>query len=299
MRNINPTDLAEIIRKHKIWLVNQSAGEKADLRSADLSSADLSYADLSYADLSSADLSSADLSYANLSYADLRSANLSYANLRSANLSSANLRYANLSYANLRSADLSSADLSYANLRSANLSSADLRCANLSYADLRSADLSSANLRSANLRYADLRSADLRSADLRSADLKDTILADINWLAYIGILPNKSGTAYAYKVTKADGQGTQYSGIDYASAKTFKVDKCDPDVNVDCSYGINLANLAWALNSFTDKTYRLFMMKFNVKDAVCPVGSDGKFRVLECTKVGECDWTGNLKQSGG
>ena len=274
MRNINPTDLAEIIRKHEIWLVNQSAGEKADL-----SYADLRYADLRYANLSYANLRYADLSYADLRYADLRSANLRYADLRSANLRSANLSYANLSYA----------DLSYA----------DLSSANLSYADLSYADLSYADLRSANLSYADLSYADLSSADLHYANLSDTILADINWLAYIGIVPNKSGTAYAYKVTKADGQGLQYNGINYSSAKTFRVDKCDPDVNIDWSYGINLANLAWALNSFTNKTYRLFMMEFNVKDAVCPVGSDGKFRVLECTKVGECDWTGNLKQREG
>ena len=152
------------------------------------------------------------------------------------------------------------------------------------FANLRSADLSSANLSSADLSY----------ANLSSADLKDTLLANINWLAFIGIVPGKSGVAYAYKVTKANGQGIQYNGIDYASAKTFSVDKCDSDVNVECSYGINLANFAWAINAFTDKTYRLFMMKFNVKDAVCPVGSDGKFRVSKCSKVGECDWTGNL-----
>ena len=75
-------ELVEIIRRHKLWLSDESGGEFANLRSADLSSANLSSADLSYANLSSA-----DLSYANLSYADLR-----YANLSSADLSSANLK---------------------------------------------------------------------------------------------------------------------------------------------------------------------------------------------------------------
>jgi hypothetical protein len=106
MKTITPEELKEILVKHKMWLLNQDGGERANL-----SSADLSYADLRYANLSSADLSYADLRYANLSSADL-----SYANLSSADLSYANLSYADLSYA-----DLSSADLSYANLSSADL----------------------------------------------------------------------------------------------------------------------------------------------------------------------------------
>ena len=166
-------------------------------------------------------------------------------------------------------------------------------------ADLSSADLRSANLRSADLSYADLSSANLSYADLRSADLSfakltDTILADINWLAYIGIVPNKSRTAYAYKMTKVNGEGPFNGGINYTKAVNFSVPKCNTDVNEGCGEGINLATLAWCLNNFTDKTHRLFMMKFNVKDAVCPVGSDGKFRVLKCSRVGECDWTGKL-----
>ena len=168
-------------------------------------------------------------------------------------------------------------------------SRADLRGADLRDADLRGADLSDAYLRGANLR-----GANLRGANLRDADLRDTILDNINWLAYIGVVPNKSGVAYAYKVTKADGEGIHYPGINYTSAQSFEVEKVDPDVNKQCSYGINLATFSWCLDSFTDKSYRLFMFKFNVKDAVCPVGSDGKFRVKKCAKVGECNWQGNL-----
>ena len=219
MDKINTKELVEIIRKHKMWLVGEKGGERADLRSANLRSANLRSADLSSADLSSANLRSADLSYANLSYADLSYANLSY--------------------------------------------------------------------------------ADLSSANLRSADLRDTIFVSINWLAYSGIVPDEKGTAYAYKMTKSNGEGTFNGGIDYTSKTIFEVAKVDSDVNRDCGEGINLATFSWCLNNFTDKSYRLFMMRFNVKDAVCPVGSDGKFRVLKCTKIGECDWTGNLKQRKG
>ena len=197
--------------------------------------------------------------------------------------------------ADLSGAYLSGAYLRGADLRGANLSSAYLSGANLSGADLSSANLSSADLSGADLSGAYLSSADLSSANLSSANLSGTILENINWLAYIGIVPDKRGYAYAYKVTKADGQGIYNGGIDYTKSTEFGVKEVDPDVNIQCSYGINLATFAWCLNNFTDKTYRLFMFRFNVKDAVCPVGSDGKFRVRKCTKVGECSWDGNLQ----
>ena len=83
--------------------------------------------------------------------------------------------------------------------------------------------------------------------------------------------------------------------IDYASGTTFSA-PCDPDVHTRCSHGINLSTLQWCLNH-KEIDYRLFMMSFKVADAVCPVASDGKFRVPECTKVGECDWNGNLLEA--
>ena len=163
-----------------------------------------------------------------------------------------------------------------------------------SRADLSRAALSDANLSGDNLSGADLSGAYLRGADLSGAYLRDTILENINWLAYIGIVPNKSGVAYAYKITNAEGEGIYNGGINYAEAETFEVDAVDTDVTIQCSYGINLATFSWCLNQFTGKTQRLFMFEFNVRDAVCPIGSDGKFRVKKCTKVGECDWKGNL-----
>ena len=76
--------LAEILKKHKLWLEDNKKGERAALRGANLREADLSLADLSLADLSWA-----DLSLANLSGAALRGAALRGANLREADLSGA------------------------------------------------------------------------------------------------------------------------------------------------------------------------------------------------------------------
>ena len=116
MKKITKIQLAEILKKHKLWLVDDDNGERADL-----SRANLFGANLSGADLSGANLSGADLSWANLSGADLSEANLFGANLFGANLFGANLFRANLFRANLSGADLSEANLSEANLSEADL----------------------------------------------------------------------------------------------------------------------------------------------------------------------------------
>ena len=138
----------------------------------------------------------------------------------------------------------------------------------------------------------------MRGSDLSYSDLSDTILEGINWLAYIGITPNEKGFAYAYKITTKEGEGIYQGGINYTKGKVFSVDSVDKDVNEQCSYGINLATYRWCLEAKQTTSQRLFMFKFNVSDCVCPVASDGKFRVRKCTKVGECDWKGvPMKQS--
>ena len=84
MKTYTKEELAEILRKHKLWLANGVGGERADLRNADLYYADLRYADLRGADLYGADLRYADLRNADLYYADLRYADLRYADLHGA-----------------------------------------------------------------------------------------------------------------------------------------------------------------------------------------------------------------------
>lgn len=54
MKTITKEELAEILRKHKMWLANEPNGERANLYGADLSGANLYGADLSGANLSGA-----------------------------------------------------------------------------------------------------------------------------------------------------------------------------------------------------------------------------------------------------
>jgi hypothetical protein len=80
LKRIAKGKLEVFLRKHKLWLANDLAGERADLRRSDLREADLRRADLRRADLSGVNLSGADLSGANLWGADLSGANLWGAN---------------------------------------------------------------------------------------------------------------------------------------------------------------------------------------------------------------------------
>jgi uncharacterized protein YjbI with pentapeptide repeats len=73
---ISKDGLDKILENHKLWLANNSNGQKADLRRANLRGADLRLADLSGADLSGADLRRANLRGADLRLADLSGANL-------------------------------------------------------------------------------------------------------------------------------------------------------------------------------------------------------------------------------
>ena len=141
MRKIDEAELNKILSNHKLWLMDESNGIRADLSGADLEYANLDGADLCEANLSGADLGGANLGGADLWYADLRGADLRYASLGCADLGYADLGGANLSNADLRGADLRGADLRGADLRDANLYGADLKGANLSGANLWNADL--------------------------------------------------------------------------------------------------------------------------------------------------------------
>ena len=126
MKTYTKEELAEVLRKHRVWIEGGEGGEQANLRGANLSQANLRGANLSRANLRGANLSQANLRGANLSRANLRGANLSRANLYGANLYEADLSRANLYGANLYEADLSRADLCEANLFGANISGAVL-----------------------------------------------------------------------------------------------------------------------------------------------------------------------------
>jgi len=154
----------------------------ANLRGANFSEAILEGADLEFADLSDALLRGAKLCGARLGLANLRAAILFDADLHEANLDSVNLSFARLGDANLSGANLRGANLRGAFLRSANLRGADLSFANLDNAALYEADFSDANLSGANLSH-----ALLNGSILTGAKLFDTVFADADLTAVVGL----------------------------------------------------------------------------------------------------------------
>ena len=96
MKRITQEELNEFLRKHKLWLIGDDEGERANLGGANLYGANLGGADLRGADLYGANLYGADLRGADLRGADLYGADLRGADLYGANLYGANLYGANL-----------------------------------------------------------------------------------------------------------------------------------------------------------------------------------------------------------
>ena len=78
--------LDNILKKHTLWVENESGGKRANLSGANLRGANLSGANLRGANLRGANLSGVDLYGANLRGANLREANLREANLCGADL---------------------------------------------------------------------------------------------------------------------------------------------------------------------------------------------------------------------
>ena len=89
-------ELAEILKEHAEFLIDNNKGTGANLTGANLTGANLT----------AANLTGANLTGANLTWEDLTAANLTGANLTGANLTWANLTGANLTWADLTRADL-------------------------------------------------------------------------------------------------------------------------------------------------------------------------------------------------
>ena len=106
MRTVSKDELAEILKKHGMWLNGIVGGIRADLCETDLRWVNFRGNNLSGADLSGADLRGANLYMVNLSGANLRGASLRGANLYSANLYGANLHGVNLYGVNFHGAVL-------------------------------------------------------------------------------------------------------------------------------------------------------------------------------------------------
>ena len=100
--------LAAVLAAHRLWLMGDSTGVRANLVDANLTRANLTGAYLPRADLTDANLIDANLTDANFTRANFTRANLVGANLTDANLYGANLTGANLTYAKIAEGTIAS-----------------------------------------------------------------------------------------------------------------------------------------------------------------------------------------------
>ena len=109
------------------------------------------------------------------------------------------------------------------------------------------------------------------------------------FMDFYGVKHDKK-TAVFYKAVHKDGEryfSDHQPGFTYRIGKKAK-ETCDPEVNRECSFGIHVANLDWALNFGRDwKDLAILEVETDIKDIVMPKGTDGKVRTCECTVLRE------------
>ena len=113
---------------------------------------------------------------------------------------------------------------------------------------------------------------------------------------------HSDGKAIFYKaVHKKDN--TYFS--DYKNSFTYDIGKemeqtCDPNVNEDCSFGLHIAHLQWALDYGSNwNDLAILEVEVDIKDIVLPINSNGKVRtskmkVLREKPLSECGVYGKI-----
>ena len=110
-------------------------------------------------------------------------------------------------------------------------------------------------------------------------------------------------TATFYKAVRKDENGIYRADRDksftYEVGKD-KTEKCDPNTKDDCSYGIHISTLNWALNFGRNwENLAILEVKTRISDIVLPDYSDGKVRtskvkVLREVPLEECGILGTI-----
>jgi hypothetical protein len=71
LKQYSQEELNEILENHKLWLIDNNKGKRANLSGSDLSDSDFSHSNLSDSDLSHSNLSGSDLSGSDLDFSCL------------------------------------------------------------------------------------------------------------------------------------------------------------------------------------------------------------------------------------
>ncbi len=122
------------------------------------------------------------------------------------------------------------------------------------------------------------------------------------FMDFYGIKHTKTKATF-YKAVRKQNDGRLLS--DYDRSFEYKVDetkseKCDPDTHRECSYGIHISHLDWALRFGSDwDNLAIIECETKISDIVMPDNTDGKVRtskikVLREVPLEECGVYGKI-----
>jgi hypothetical protein len=164
-------------------------------------------------------------------------------------------------------------------------------CANIREA----VEKNKANLSDANLSGANLSRANLSGADLYGANLSWAKGVNPHKTTPLLMLFDQPGPCRAYKLVQENSsspmaQANGYTPFVYTLGATYREPGISFDANEQCAAGISLATLDWCMKEWR-LGYHILIAEFapTTNNLCVPICTDGKFRVGECTIVGEVD----------
>ena len=123
-----------------------------------------------------------------------------------------------------------------------------------------------------------------------------------DFIDFYGIKHTKTKAIF-YKAVRKDKEGIyradRDSSFTYEIGK-IKEEKCDTDITEDCSYGIHIAHLNWALDFGRDwSNLAIIEVETKISDIVMPIDTNGKVRtskvkVLREVPLEECGLYGKI-----
>ena len=119
------------------------------------------------------------------------------------------------------------------------------------------------------------------------------------YLDFYGI-ERRDGKAILYKAVRGDDLHSSHDpSFTYSAGQTIAHD-CDPDTSRDCSYGLHVSTLRWALDfGYGWDDLRIVECAVPIDKIIYPDGSNGKVRTSELTvlrivPLEDCGATGKI-----
>ena len=206
---VSQEELAEIHRRHVMFLTGKPGGARAVIKDKDFSELNFNGARFEQADFTGCVFRKSNMKKANFKSATLFGCDFSHCDMQGSDFSKADLRGADIQFSNLSHADFSKADLREGasvvkrkmkksgeefsnakaghvtftgstlfnvNMRGITAIHADFSDAIMEKVNLEDADLRDCSMKGTNLKSANLNNADIRNANFFAANLTDTRL---------------------------------------------------------------------------------------------------------------------------